>query len=247
MTRVTVRRVSEERGAPAPAFANDHAAPTPAEPPARLDRERILGAAERIVGSEGLSKLTMRRIGTELGVDPTAIYRHYRNKQAMLDALAERAFATGPELDPSQSWRDQMRGLVAHAFARYRAHPDLGILLARQPDTLPGLERLSEQILSLLIDGAGMELRAAAELSHQFENHVVGCGLFFAISEWHRDPRVTDRDALRRAYALLPADRYPHSSAAAPYLFADPDVMFDRTTELLLDVAERRSSGAEEG
>jgi hypothetical protein len=29
-------------------------------------------------------------------------------------------------------------------------------------------------------------------MSHVLENHVVGCGLFFAVSEHHREPRVTD-------------------------------------------------------
>jgi len=62
----------------------------------RLDRERILDAVERIVTTEGLPTLTMRRIGTELGVDPTAVYRHFRNKEALLDALAERGVPDHP-------------------------------------------------------------------------------------------------------------------------------------------------------
>ena len=99
--------------------------------------------------------------------------------------------------------------------------------------------RLTEQTLALLVDGAGLDLEQAAEMSHQLENHVVGCGLFFAISDY-RDPQVTDRDALRRAYALLPADEHPLASAAAPFLFPDPDAMFERTTELLIDAIERQ-------
>jgi AcrR family transcriptional regulator len=208
----------------------------------RLDRESILEAAERIVASEGLSKLTMRRIGSELRADPTAIYRHFRNKEELLTCLAERLFSTEPEIDLSLCWQDQLRIHVRHAFERYRAHPDLGILLARQPDDLPPLVRLTERTLSLLVDGAGLDLQQAAEMSHQLENHVVGCGLFFAISDY-RDPRITDCDGLRRAYALLPADEHPLASAAAPFLFPDPDLMFERTTELLIDAIER--AGAE--
>ena len=179
----------------------------------RLDREVILEAAERIVGSEGLRALTMRRIGTELGADPTAVYRHFRNKEELLTCLAERMFSTEPELDPAQSWQNQLRAHIRHAFERYRAHPDLGILLARQPDDLAPLVRITERSLSLLVDGAGLTTEQAAQLSHQIENHVVGCGLFFAISEY-RDPAITDRAAMRRAYALLPADDFPHASAS---------------------------------
>jgi AcrR family transcriptional regulator len=209
----------------------------------RLDRASILEAAERIVGSEGLSKLTMRRIGSELGVDPTAVYRHFRNKEELLSCLAVRLFSTEAVIDATLPWQEQLRIHTRHAFDRYRAHPDLGILLARQPDDLPPLVRLTEQTLSLLVDGAGLDLEQAAEMSHQLENHVVGCGLFFAISDY-RDPRITDRDALRRAYALLPADEHPLASAAAPFLFPDPDLMFQRTTELLIGAIERQSRDA---
>jgi AcrR family transcriptional regulator len=209
----------------------------------RLDRESILDTVERIAASEGVAKLTMRRIGAELGADPTAIYRHFRNKEELLTCLAERLFSTEPEIDPSLCWQDQLRIHTRHAFDRYRAHPDLGILLARQPDDLPPLVRITEQTLSLLVDGAGLTLEKAAEMSHQIENHVVGCGLFFAISDY-RDPRITDRDALRRAFALLPADEHPFSSAAAPFMFPDPDLMFERTTELLIEAVEREARPA---
>lgn len=210
----------------------------------RLDRESILDAVERIAASEGVGKLTMRRIGTELGADPTAVYRHFRNKQEMLSCLAARMFSTGPVVDPEQPWQQQLRVHLRHAFNRYRAHPDLGILLARQPDDLPGLVRLADQALGLLIDGAGLDLEQAARISHQLENHVVGCGLFFAISEYHRDPRVADPEAMRRAYALLSTEEYPYASAAAPYLFGDPDEMFDRTTDLFIEAIERQAQPA---
>ena len=212
----------------------------------RLDRETILAAAQRIVASEGLRKLTMRRIGAELGVDPTAVYRHFRSKDELLDRLAERMFSTEPAIEPTQSWQDQLRAHARHAFERYRAHPDLGVLLARQPDLLPPLVRLREQTLAALIDGAGLSLAEAACFDHLFENHVVGCGLFFAVVEHYGDPRVGDADALRRAYALLPADEFPFSAAAAPYLFADADALFDRTTELLIEAVERRAQPAPE-
>jgi AcrR family transcriptional regulator len=204
----------------------------------RLDRRVILEAAERIVGTEGLRALTMRRIGIELGADPTAVYRHFRNKEELLTCLANRLFSSEPEVDLTLSWQDQLRVHIRHAFDRYRAHPDLGILLARQPDVLPPLVRIYERTLQLLVTGAGMSLDDAAEMNHMIENHVVGCGLFFAISDY-RDPMLNDRAATRRAYALLPTDTFALCAEAAPHLFPDPDDMFERTTELLIEAIER--------
>lgn len=61
----------------------------PDSPTARtpLSRDAILAAALRIADSEGLDALSMRRLGSELGVDPMAIYHHVANKAALFDAM----------------------------------------------------------------------------------------------------------------------------------------------------------------
>jgi AcrR family transcriptional regulator len=206
----------------------------------RLDRERILDAVDRIVTSEGLATLTMRRIGTELGVDPTAVYRHFRNKEELLDALAERAFLTTPELDPEQPWQQRLRALTWHALGRYRAHPDLGVRLAQRDEDIAGVIRIRELVLALL-DEAGLDVEQAAMMSHVLENHVVGCGVFFAISDQGRDSTNDEAAALRRAYALASEREAPHVVAAAPYLFPEADRTFEYATGLLIEAIERQA------
>jgi AcrR family transcriptional regulator len=206
----------------------------------RLDRERILDAVERIVTTEGLATLTMRRIGTELGVDPTAVYRHFRNKEALLDALAERAFLTTPELDPAQPWQQRVRAVVRHALARYRAHPDLGVRLAQRDEDIAGVIHIRELVLALL-DEAGLDVEQAAMMSHVLENHVVGCGVFFAISDQGRDSTIDEAAALRRAYAMASEREAPHVVAAAPYLFPEADQVFEYATGLLIEAIERQA------
>ena len=56
-------------------------------------RDRILDAAERIHSRHGLPELTLRRVAKAVGVTPMAIYRHFEDKNAVLDGLAERGFA----------------------------------------------------------------------------------------------------------------------------------------------------------
>jgi AcrR family transcriptional regulator len=206
--------------------------------PVRLDRAGILQAAERIVGSEGLDALTMRRIGSELGADPTAVYRHFRNKEALLTCLADRMFANEPQLDDDMAWQEKLRVLVHHHFERYMTHPDLATLLARQPDDLPSLVRIRDQSLQVLAE-AGLTIEHAALMSHVLENHIVGNGLFVALCDYHGDRRTVDPDGLRRVFALLPADEAPAAAAAAPHLFPDPISIFDHTTELLIEAIER--------
>jgi len=204
----------------------------------RLDRERILDAAEAIASSEGVGKLTMRRIGAELGADPTAVYRHFRNKHELLVELADRMFGTEIEVDPSLSWREQMKIELRHAMYRYRSHPDLAMLLAVQPDDTPSLQRIAERNLQTLTE-RGLSDADAARMFQVIENHVVGTGLYYALVEDADDPRLVDRQSMRRVYAMLPADRFPHAVRVAPLLFPDLDESFDLGSDLILDAIER--------
>src|SRR5258706_15861472 len=55
----------------------------------RLSRERVLATALEVVDREGLSALSMRRLGAELGVEAMALYRYADSKDALLDGLVE--------------------------------------------------------------------------------------------------------------------------------------------------------------
>lgn len=68
------------------------AAGAPQQPAERhrepLSRERIIDVALRIVDGQGLSRLTMRRLGDALEVEAMAIYHHLpRGKEELLDGL----------------------------------------------------------------------------------------------------------------------------------------------------------------
>jgi AcrR family transcriptional regulator len=56
-------------------------------------KKRILAAATRLHTQDGLDGVSMRTIATELGVSPMSIYRHFRNKEALLDAIVDAGFA----------------------------------------------------------------------------------------------------------------------------------------------------------
>lgn len=58
-----------------------------ARPP--LTRDHIAAAALALVDEEGLDGLSMRTLGKRLGVEAMALYYHFPNKGALLDAVAE--------------------------------------------------------------------------------------------------------------------------------------------------------------
>jgi AcrR family transcriptional regulator len=92
-----------------------------------LSSELIVDRALELTEREGAAVLTMRRLGEELGVDPTAVYRYFRDKDelvlACLDRLIDNAYtAIEPDLD-RQDWRGVLRAVAEQSWRSCEAHP----------------------------------------------------------------------------------------------------------------------------
>ncbi len=55
--------------------------------------QKIAAAGRRLLDREGADALTMRRIAKAVGITPMAVYRHYRDRASLLNALADEGFA----------------------------------------------------------------------------------------------------------------------------------------------------------
>lgn len=62
----------------------------------RLSHERIIDAAARVADRGGIASVSMRSVGSELGVEAMSLYHYVASKEAMLDELSEWAFAKIP-------------------------------------------------------------------------------------------------------------------------------------------------------
>ena len=203
----------------------------------RLDRDVIVRAAQRVLEEDGLAGLTVRRIGTELGADPTAIYRHFRGKEELIVELADRVFASVPAPDPSQPWQARVRQMLRDALELYRTNPGFALQLCVQPDDTPGLQRIAESMLSALAE-AGLGPRQRAIVYQLITNYAVGSGLFISqltLDDW--GPETIP--ATRRIYAALPPDQYPRCVESAPYLFPDQDEVYDLGVDMLVTAIEK--------
>ncbi len=75
----------------------------------RYRREDLVTRALLVLDDHGLPDLTMRRLGGELGVQPSALYHHFPNKQALLAAVADEILARGSRPLPVAGWEDRAR------------------------------------------------------------------------------------------------------------------------------------------
>jgi len=55
-------------------------------------RDRILAEARELYAREGLAGLSMRKVAGRLDLSATAIYRHFRDKEALLLRMVEESF-----------------------------------------------------------------------------------------------------------------------------------------------------------
>ncbi len=76
-------------------------------------RSDVLAHAVALLDAHGLSALTMRRLGAELDVQPSAIYHHFASKQALLAAVADEILARGARPRTADEWPDQLREICS--------------------------------------------------------------------------------------------------------------------------------------
>ncbi|HEY6493845.1 MAG TPA: TetR/AcrR family transcriptional regulator C-terminal domain-containing protein [Trebonia sp.] len=104
----------------------------PAEEPerARLTRAAVVDRALAMADKSGLEGLTIRKLATELGVTPMALYWHFRGKEELLDGLSDRLWnQIDLTVDRDAPWTDQIRGLLESLLTVLRAHPAAAGLL----------------------------------------------------------------------------------------------------------------------
>jgi AcrR family transcriptional regulator len=56
--------------------------------------QKIASAARRLLDKDGAEGVTMRRVATAVGITPMALYRHYPNRDGVLNALADAGFVS---------------------------------------------------------------------------------------------------------------------------------------------------------
>jgi AcrR family transcriptional regulator len=146
-----------------------------------LTREVLTAAALRIVDSDGLDALSMRRLGSELHVDAMAAYRHIPNKEALLDQVVEAVMSEidTDAVDASLPWQDQMRALALSYLATLMAHPNAAPLIAERSLRTAGSLRVVERALRIMTD-AGAQLADAVATIDAIG--LLSCGIVQAAS-----------------------------------------------------------------
>ena len=147
----------------------------------RLSRELVLGAAASITRDDGIDALSMRRLAQELDVWPMSIYTYFRDKDELLDALADDVVDSLELPSGRATWRNQMRALLNETRRALAA--DAGALSTRLPRAVTA-PRLSDAGLGILAR-AGFDEPDAASAWRALLSYTFG----FALTSADADDR----------------------------------------------------------
>jgi len=103
-------------------------------------RAEAIEAAYGLVAAEGHEALSLRRVADAVGVAHRSLYNHFEDREALLDAVAERGYAELAEaVKPAQSREDFVAAFVSFALE----HPGLyGAIASRPHGTMPAKRAL---------------------------------------------------------------------------------------------------------
>ena len=199
---------------------------------AGIGRDDVIATALAILRREGLDAVSMRRVATELGVAPNALYSHVPDKSALVDALLD-AVLVDVAVPTRGGWRRRLVGILTDTRRILLAHPDLvPLFLARQTVGTNAM-RLGEAMLDALDDG-GIRAEPAVHAMQVLLIHTIGAAAFEIPRRDDPDPLARQRRGQAAAEAL--ETTHPRTHANAEPLSRPPgDTAFRLGLEWLLD------------
>jgi AcrR family transcriptional regulator len=201
---------------------------------APLTRERVIEAGLRIMDSEGLEAVTMRRIGRELGVEAMSLYNHVRDKEDILEGLTERVMSEFAFPPTTGDWTEDARAMAREWRRLLGLHPGVMQLLAERHKPLEGLAAFRAMDAALgVLRRSGLGTREVSQAFNAFGSYIFG----FVMMEQglmlgHDEDRAHDHEAMA---SVLGDAGLPNVVDCFPYFEECPsDEQFEFGLDLLI-------------
>ena len=114
-----------------------------------LSREKIVDVALELISEKGLDDFSLRDVARSLGVYPTAIYWHIKNKNALLGEVCTRTISKVVPPRGKSAWQDWLRALFRQYRKTMKQHPNLAQLVGAR--LLSNSDRNTDMIERILL------------------------------------------------------------------------------------------------
>lgn len=147
--------------------------------PREHSREEFVDAAIRLVDLEGLDALTLRRLGTEVGVSFTAVYTYFSSREEIIDALVDRLSSeiVAAVATTGDSARGQMVAIATAARSVIERHPRLAPAFLTSNTPTPGGDAATLAVVGIL-ESSGLEGMDLVRAYRILEGYVFGTSIF---------------------------------------------------------------------
>ncbi|MEV1167572.1 TetR family transcriptional regulator [Nonomuraea sp. NPDC049784] len=174
----------------------------------KLTAQAIAERALEIGDTEGLDAVTIRRLATDLGVTPMALYWHYKNKEQLIVGMADHLIGGfAPKRADDRPWQEQLRDLIEGLIRTLRTHPCAkGVIEQIDPVEVPNFLAVWDQALGLA-RRAGFGVEESCLIS----KYLLQSAISIADAPVH--VKVVDPAAIRAkliGLQSLPEETYPH-------------------------------------
>lgn len=202
----------------------------PREP---LTRERIVTAALKVMDEESLDAVSMRRVGRELGVEAMSLYNHVRDKEDLVDGIAERVMSEFRTPQDTSDWLEAGREAIREWRRLLKAHPQVIQVFAERNKPVDSVSSLRPMEFALAcLRGIGLSTEEAGEAFHAIGGYIFGFVLMETREMFGGPGSAMTPEELE---ASIPADLLPNVAACFPAMCAiDPDEQFEFGLDLLL-------------
>lgn len=117
-----------------------------------LSVELVVEAAIARLDKHGLDSLSMRELASDLEVSAMALYRHVRNKDELLDLMADRVISRFVPEPADVSWPEQAARICRQLRAELIAHPGIVNRVVQRPIPSSGTSlEVNGAIVSMLV------------------------------------------------------------------------------------------------
>ncbi|MET0235798.1 MAG: TetR/AcrR family transcriptional regulator C-terminal domain-containing protein [Kibdelosporangium sp.] len=198
-----------------------------------LDRESVVRTGLRVLDDVGLEALTLRKIASELNVQPPALYWHFKNKQDLIDEMATTLLTDNVHpVAQDQPW-DEFAATYGTGLRRMLlSHRDGAKMFAGTYLTDTSVYQQQEAALRVLT-GAGFTLEDAGQVFWTIYAYTIG----FVIEEQAVYPRPGQRDEryeIDRRTERMADEHVPLASAAGKTLFDGFDTRYSRGLQAII-------------
>ncbi|MER6220736.1 TetR/AcrR family transcriptional regulator C-terminal domain-containing protein [Streptomyces sp900105755] len=151
--------------------------PTAGMPRDALHQEQIIQAAIALLDEGGIESLTMRRLGSRLGITAAALYWHVKSRHDLLLLAADTVWGQTPlpALDGLE-WRPALLAMADNLRSMLLRHPWLLAAMTVQPLDGPARDRHDEHLLALC-EASGLTGRDAEQAAQSVVTFAIGAAL----------------------------------------------------------------------